>query len=80
MAKRRRNSAKEAYWREVLKRQVASGLSIRAFCRREELTESAFFSWRRTIRERGEGHAESSTVERDSKQAARETPVSKSPG
>jgi hypothetical protein len=30
-----------------------SGLSVRAFCRREKLTESAFYFWRRTLRQRG---------------------------
>jgi len=52
MAKNGRDPAKEVYWREVFQRQAASGLSIREFCQREKLTESAFFSWRRTIGQR----------------------------
>jgi hypothetical protein len=52
MAKRQRNSAKEAYWRRVLKRFSTSGLSVRQFCQREQLAESAFYAWRRTIGER----------------------------
>lgn len=47
-----RGVAKEQHWREVHARQVASGLSARAFCRRENLTESAFYFWRRTLRVR----------------------------
>ena len=47
-----RDLGREAFWRGVLKRFSSDGLSIRAFCRRERLTESAFFFWRRTIRER----------------------------
>ena len=54
MAKSQRDVAKEAYWRKVLKRFAAGGLSVREFCKREQLTESAFYAWRRTIGERDE--------------------------
>ncbi len=47
-----RDLAKERRWREFVERQSASGLSARAFCRREELSEASFYAWRRTIRER----------------------------
>lgn len=40
MAKQRRNLAKERCWRETLKRQAPSGLSVRGFCGREKLAES----------------------------------------
>lgn len=52
MANVRRDVAKEQGWREVLARHLASGLSVREFCRRESLSESAFHSWRRTIAQR----------------------------
>lgn len=52
MANHERDAEREAFWRGVLKRYATSGLTIRAFCRREHLTESAFFAWRRTIAER----------------------------
>lgn len=52
MSKHERDLAKERHWREVLKRQVSSGLNVRAFCLRESIAESAFHFWRRTIRER----------------------------
>ena len=52
MAKHERDLKKERQWRGVLERQAASGLSARAFCRREEIAESAFHFWRRTIRAR----------------------------
>ena len=52
MAKHLRDPQREAFWREALKRHAASGMSVRAFCRRERLTESTFFAWRRTIAER----------------------------
>jgi hypothetical protein len=52
MANHDRDAKREAFWRGVFQRHAASGLTIRAFCRREQLTESAFFAWRRTIAER----------------------------
>jgi hypothetical protein len=48
----RRDVAKEQYWREVVERQAASGQSVRTFCSHEALNENAFYSWRRTIRQR----------------------------
>lgn len=54
MAKQPRDPAKEVYWREVLTRYASSGLSVREFCKRERLTESQFYAWRRTIGERSE--------------------------
>lgn len=52
MANHQRDAAKQQRWREVIRRQAESGLTVRAFCRQERLTESAFFAWRRTIRQR----------------------------
>ena len=52
MAKGDRDVAKEQFWREAVARQASSGLHVRAFCHQEQLTESAFYAWRRTIRER----------------------------
>jgi hypothetical protein len=48
----RRDLAKERYWREVIERQAVSGRSVRAFCAEEAVDENAFYSWRRTIRQR----------------------------
>jgi transposase-like protein len=57
MAKHQRDAAKERFWRDVIRRHAASGQSVRAFCLREKLTESAFYFWRRTIAERnGQAH------------------------
>jgi hypothetical protein len=52
MANKQRDVAKERWWRELVERQSASGLSARAFCRREELSEASFYAWRRTIVQR----------------------------
>ena len=42
-----------------LKRHAVSGLNVREFCRREQLAETSFFAWRRTIRQR-DGEVKSS--------------------
>jgi transposase-like protein len=52
MAANQRNLAREAHWRDILKRHAASKLSIRAFCKQEGIREPNFYAWRRTIRER----------------------------
>ena len=52
MAKGRRDAGREVFWREVIERQAASGLGVRAFCRQEKLNESAFYWWRREIARR----------------------------
>ncbi len=51
-----RNEEKERYWRGVLRRHGKIGLSIREFCRGEDLKESAFYFWKRTIAERTAHH------------------------
>jgi len=38
-------------WREVLRRQVASGLSVAAFCRRSKVSQASFYAWRRKLRD-----------------------------
>ncbi len=52
MANTKRDGGREAYWRGVLRRQAASGQSVRGFCRLERLSEPSFYAWRRTLRER----------------------------
>jgi len=49
MANTVRDAGRETFWRAALKRQASSGLSVRAFCRQENLAESNFYAWRRTI-------------------------------
>jgi hypothetical protein len=53
MANTSRDSGREAFWRQSLVKFRKSGLSVREFCRREKLHESAFYFWRRTIKQRG---------------------------
>jgi transposase-like protein len=49
---RPRDRKRELGWRRHVGRQQASGLSVREYCVRHNLTESAFYVWRRVIRER----------------------------
>ena len=53
MAKgQQRNPAREAMWRARLARHGKSEMSVREFCEQERVPESAFYAWRRTIRQR----------------------------
>ena len=53
-----REARKERYWREIVKRQGQSGGTVREFCRREGVQESAFYWWRRELSRRSVKHAE----------------------
>jgi hypothetical protein len=37
-------------WREILRRQACSGLSVAAFCRRFRIAQGSFYAWRRKLR------------------------------
>lgn len=50
-----RDLEKERLWRARLHEQRASGLSIRAYCRREGFGEALFHWWKGEIARRGEG-------------------------
>lgn len=45
----RRNAEKEKYWRDVLRRQRKSGLSVRQFCLAEKLSDASLYRWKRKI-------------------------------
>mgnify|MGYP006908377601 CR=1 FL=1 len=51
MAGGKRSTAKREHWRQIVARQQASGLSVRGFCGQEGVRESAFYSWRCTLRD-----------------------------
>jgi len=42
-------SSREQFWRQVVARQRESGLSIKAFCAREQLAAATFFVWKRRL-------------------------------
>ena len=48
----KRDPTKEQFWRETVKAQKQSRQSIREFCREHEIAESAFYFWRRELRQR----------------------------
>jgi len=62
----RRDLSKQRLWRARVAPWRRSGLSVREFCRREGLSEQAFYSWRRelTRRELSEAPAAGSTRQR----------------
>lgn len=45
----RGRAAREQFWREVIRDQQASGLSISAFCRQRKVSPASFFAWRRKL-------------------------------
>ena len=52
MAARTFDPQRDRFWREVLARYGASGLSVRAFCVQAGLSEPSFYAWRRTLARR----------------------------
>jgi hypothetical protein len=67
----RRDLQKERHWLEIIQRQEHSGESVRAFCRREAVTESAFYWWRRELSRRHVKHS----ADQQHRGAARFLPV-----
>jgi transposase-like protein len=49
---KRRDAAKERYWRRMIRQCRESGLSVRAFCEQHGLAEASFYGWRRTLGQR----------------------------
>ena len=47
MSSSKRSVEKEGFWRLVLAEHAASDLSVRAFCKREAISEASFYFWRR---------------------------------
>jgi len=59
-----RDATVERRWRRVVVAQGRSGLSVREFCRQSQLTETAFYHWRRELRRRQEERQASQGQER----------------
>ena len=49
MANTKRSVEKEQFWRLVLDEQAESGMTVRAFCRQEGISEPSFYAWRREL-------------------------------
>ena len=52
---KRASREKEEFWRLVIEEQRNSGLTARAFCRREGISEASFYGWRTRLNKR-DGH------------------------
>lgn len=48
----RQDRSKEEFWRRMIARQAGSGLSVRAWCGRHDLSEASFYWWRRRLARR----------------------------
>lgn len=48
-----RDRRREVQWRRIISEHVRSGLTIREFCRKSNLHESAFYFWRGELQRRG---------------------------
>lgn len=49
MAAGKRDLKMDAFWRRVFDGQAGSGLTIRAWCRQQGLSEARFYRWRRKL-------------------------------
>ena len=47
---RRQSDAKRSQWADRLRKQVTSGLSIAAFCRKHSISEARFYYWKRRLK------------------------------
>lgn len=55
---RTKRSEKEEFWRLLIGEQQTSGLTARAFCKRDGISESQFYAWRSKIAAREIGPPE----------------------
>ena len=49
---RKRSSEKQSQWQDLVERQADSGLSVRAFCEQEGVSENSLYFWRRELPKR----------------------------
>lgn len=49
----RPDATKQSRWLELIRRWQRSQITVREFCRRQQISEASFFSWRHVLRERG---------------------------
>jgi transposase-like protein len=66
MARSHRSAEKESFWRLAVDEHRRSGLTIRAFCQREGLSEPSFHGWRREIQKRDGKRPSPTACERQS--------------
>jgi transposase len=49
---KQRRASKERFWRTKVRQWRGSGLSVRAYCEEQGLSEPSFYTWRRTLADR----------------------------
>lgn len=52
MARLKRSANKETSWRLLVAEQRRCGLSVRAFCRQQAISEPSFYAWRKELQKR----------------------------
>lgn len=52
MSRSNRSVEKESFWRGLHESYRGSGLTVRAFCQREGVSEPSFYSWRKELGKR----------------------------
>ena len=68
---RRSDPEKEQYWRGLVQGRGRSGQSVREYCRRAGVKESAFYWWRRELARRSETRKAARSRRAGGRQAAR---------
>lgn len=63
--------SKQDFWRRMIQRQRESGLSVRAWCGRHDVSEASFYWWRRRLA--GSGGRAATSGRREPKPARRQT-------
>ncbi len=58
-----KDSSKEAYWRDIVRQQKSSGISIREFCSEQGISVTSMYGWRSELKKRDR------TTSRDSNSA-----------
>ena len=69
---KRGGGSREQFWRRVIRKRERSGLTIRTFCDREGLTESAYHFWRRELLKRDGVREQPAARRRQTSKAVRE--------
>lgn len=61
---RRKKGETERLWRDRVRRQAGSGLSIRQFCAQERISPPSFYVWRRRLKEGADAAVRSPVAKR----------------
>lgn len=71
---RRGLQERQAFWQDVLERQRQSSLSVREFCRRNQLSEPSFYSWKKKLRGEHAGNVAPTKTPEKCSEPQRRTP------